>query len=105
MALGDVSNNAAIEAYEKVSVKQDSAKDVTDTNKSVGSVEVTGGNTLNMGTGTSLTLNNAKGGKLVYEVKDGVAQTGNVVFKDSGNSLTLAGSGEIGSITVDAGRR
>ena len=103
MALGDVSNNAAIEAYEKVSVKQDSAADVTDTNKSVGSVEVTGGNTINMGTGTSLTLNNAKGGKLVYEVKNGVAQTGNVVFKDAGNSLTLAGSGEIGSITVDAG--
>ena len=49
MALGDVSNNAAIEAYEKVSVKQTLAADVTDTNKSVGSVEVTGGNTINMG--------------------------------------------------------
>ena len=102
MALGDVSNNAAIEAYEQVSVKQASATDVKNTNKSVGSVEVTDGNTLNMGTDTSLTLNNAKGGKLVYEVKNGVAQTGNVVFKDSGNSLTLAGSGEIGSITVDS---
>ena len=101
MALGDVSNNAAIEAYEKVSVKQASATAVDNTNKSVGSVEVTGGNTLNMGTDTSLTLNNAKDGKLVYEVNNGVAQTGNVVFKDSGNSLTLAGSGEIGSITVD----
>ncbi len=66
MALGDVSNNAAIEAYEKVSVKQDSATAVDNTNKSVGSVEVTGGNTLNMGTDTSLTLNNAKDGKLVY---------------------------------------
>ena len=102
MALGDVSNNAAIEAYEKVSVKQDSATAVDNTNKSVGSVEVTGGNTLNMGTDTSLTLNNAKDGKLVYEVKDGVAQTGNVVFKNAGNSLTLAGSGEIGSIKVDS---
>ena len=103
MALGDVTNNAAIEAYEQVSVKQASATDVKNTNRSVGSVEVTGGNTLNMGTDTSLTLNNAKGGKLVYEVNNGVAQTGNVVFKDAGNSLTLAGSGEIGSITVDAG--
>ncbi|WP_027940368.1 autotransporter domain-containing protein [Anaerobiospirillum succiniciproducens] len=102
MALGDVTNNAAIEAYEQVSVKQASATDVKNTNRSVGSVQVTDGNTLNMGTDTSLTLNNAKGGKLVYEVKSGVAQTGNVVFKDSGNSLTLAGSGEIGSIKVDS---
>ncbi len=46
MALGDVTNNAAIEAYEQVSVKQASATAVTDTNRSVGSVEVTGGNTL-----------------------------------------------------------
>ncbi len=67
MALGDVSNNAAIEAYEQVSVKQASATDVDNTNKSVGSVEVTGGNTLNMGTDTSLTLNNAKDDKLVYD--------------------------------------
>ena len=102
MALGDVTNNAAIEAYEQVSVKQASATAVTDTNRSVGSVEVTGGNTLNMGTDTSLTLNKAKDGKLVYEVKNGVAQTGNVVFKDAGNSLTLAGTGEIGSITVES---
>ena len=102
MALGDVSNNVAIDAYEKVSVKQDSATPVNDSNRSVGSVEVTGGNTLKMGTDTSLTLNNAKDGKLVYEVNNGVAKTGNVVFKDSGNSLTLAGNGEIGSITVDS---
>ncbi len=55
-----------------------------------------------MGTDTSLTLNNAKDDKLVYEVNNGVAKTGNVVFKDSGNSLTLAGNGEIGSIIVDS---
>ena len=103
MALDAVANKVTSEAYEQVSVKQDSAKDVAQTNKSVGSVELTGGNKLSMGENTSLTISNAKNGKFVYQTTDsGTATTGTVVFKNAGNSLTLAGTGEIGSITVDA---
>ena len=102
MQLGAVANKVTSEAYEKVSVKQDSATAVIDTNKSVGSVELTGGNKLSMGENTSLTISNAKNGKFVYTTNDSSTTTGSVVFKNSGNSLTLAGTGEIGSITVDA---
>ena len=102
MQLGAVANKVTSEAYEKVSVKQDSATAVIDTNKSVGSVELTGGNKLSMGENTSLTISNAKNGKFVYTTNDSSTATGSVVFKNSGNSLTLAGTGEIGSITVDA---
>ena len=102
MQLGAVANKVTSEAYEKVSVKQDSAKDVVQTNKSVGSVELTGGEKLSMGENTSLTISNAKNGKFVYTTNDSSTTTGSVVFKNSGNSLTLAGTGEIGSITVDA---
>ena len=102
MALDAVANKVTSEAYEQVSVKQDSAKDVAQTNKSVGSVELTGGNKLSMGENTSLTISNAKNGKFVYQTTDSGSTTGSVVFKNSGNSLTLAGSGEIGAITVDA---
>ncbi|WP_317383942.1 hypothetical protein, partial [Anaerobiospirillum succiniciproducens] len=103
MALDAVANKVTSEAYEQVSVKQNSTQDVINTNKSVGSVELTGGNKLSMGENTSLTISNAKNGKFVYQTTDsGTATTGSVVFKNSGNSLTLAGSGEIGSITVDA---
>ena len=102
MQLGAVANKVTSEAYEKVSVKQASATDVINTNKSVGSVELTGGNKLSMGENTSLTISNAKNGKFVYTTNDSSTTTGSVVFKNSGNSLTLAGTGEIGSITVDA---
>ena len=102
MQLGAVANKVTSEAYEKVSVKQDSAKDVVQTNKSVGSVELTGGNKLSMGENTSLTISNAKNGKFVYTTNDSSTTTGSVVFKNAGNSLTLAGTGEIGSITVES---
>ena len=102
MELGAVANKVTSEAYEKVSVKQDSAKDVVQTNKSVGSVELTGGNKLSMGENTSLTISNAKNGKFVYTTNDSSTTTGSVVFKNAGNSLTLAGTGEIGSITVES---
>ena len=103
MELGAVANKVTSEAYEKVSVTQNSTQDVINSNKSVGSVELTGGNKLSMGENTSLTISNAKNGKFVYQTTDsGTATTGSVVFKNAGNSLTLAGTGEIGSITVDA---
>ena len=102
MELGAVANKVTSEAYEKVSVTQNSTQDVINSNKSVGSVELTGGNKLSMGENTSLTISNAKNGKFVYTTNDSSTTTGSVVFKNTGNSLTLAGTGEIGAITVDA---
>ena len=55
-----------------------------------------------MGENTSLTISNAKNGKFVYTTNDSSTTTGSIVFKNAGNSLTLASTGEIGSITVDA---
>ena len=102
MALDAVANKVTSEAYEQVSVKQNSTQDVINTNKSVGSVELTGGNKLSMGENTSLTISNAKNGKFVYTTNDSSTTTGSVVFKNAGNSLTLAGTGEIGAITVES---
>ena len=102
MELGAVANKVSSEAYEKVSVTQNSTQDVINSNKSVGSVELTGGNKLSMGENTSLTISNAKNGKFVYTTNDASTTTGSVVFKNAGNSLTLAGTGEIGSITVES---
>ena len=75
-------------------------------NYSVGNVVVNAEEDLKLAAGGSLSLNNPqaeKGNGNFVSKKSGEALVvGNVQFTDSGNSLTLAGTGNIGSITADA---
>ena len=75
-------------------------------NYSVGNVVVNAEEDLSLGAGGSLSLNNPqaeKGNGNFVSKKSGEALVvGNVKFTESGNSLTLAGTGNIGSITADA---
>ena len=75
-------------------------------NYSVGNVVVNAEEDLKLAAGGSLSLNNPQAqngnGNFVSKKSGEALVVGNVQFTDSGNSLTLAGTGNIGSITASA---
>ncbi|WP_317383887.1 hypothetical protein, partial [Anaerobiospirillum succiniciproducens] len=100
--------NLKTDKYDKKSLNISGGESISK-NYSVGNVVVNAKEDLKLAAGGSLSLNNPQaqnGSGNFVSMKSGEALVvGNVQFTDADNTLTLAGTGKIGSITADAANK
>ena len=101
--------NLKTDKYDNKSLNVESGKTI-DKNYSVGNVVVKADEDLVLAEGGSLSLNkpeaqNGSGNFVSKTTANGIIDVGNVKFQHADNTLTLAGTGKIGSITADGGNK